>query len=157
MTLYQAGASPQSTPRRPARTGRTTPYGRWRLAAESEAMKRFPGFSLHLPEGGNLTWAGVLRSTFNRRKRYLVKVTYPDRFPHEAPVVTIEKPALDREDAPPSGRQPSLSVPRPERPAQRVRPGADHGGDAGRLDGALDPRLRDLEGHRHLAGKRGMR
>ena len=94
MTLYQAGASPQSTKDRSGAHWSTTPYGRWRLAAESEAMKRFPGFSLRLPEGAALTWAGILRSSFNRRKRYLVTVTYPNRFPHEAPVVTIEKPAL---------------------------------------------------------------
>ncbi len=94
MTLYQAGAVPLSADERGSAHWPTTPYGRWRLAAEAEAMQRFPSFKLHLPEGGNLTWAGILRSTFNRRKRYLVKVTYPDRFPHEAPVVTIEKPAL---------------------------------------------------------------
>ena len=95
MTLYQAGAAPQSTKDGSGAHWSTTPYGRWRLAAESEAMKRFPGFNLRLPESGKLTWAGVLRSTFNRRKRYLVTVAYPDRFPHEAPVVTIEKPALN--------------------------------------------------------------
>jgi len=95
MTLYQAGASPQSATDRSGAHWSTTPYGRWRLAAESEAMKRFPGFSLCLPEGGALTWAGILRSAFDRRKRYLVKVTYPERFPHQAPVVSIEKPALD--------------------------------------------------------------
>lgn len=96
MTLYLAGAALQSTADGSGAHWSTTPYGRWRLAAESEAMKRFPGFDLHLPEdGGDLTWAGVLRSTFKRRRRYLVKVTYPDRFPHQAPVVSIEKPALD--------------------------------------------------------------
>lgn len=96
MTLYQAGASPQSSTDGSGAHWSTTPYGRWRLAAESEAMKRFPGFRMRLPEGGsNLTWAGILRSTFNRRRRYLVKVTYPERFPHQAPVVSIEKPALD--------------------------------------------------------------
>lgn len=94
MTLYQAGASPQSVEDRDAAHWSTTPYGRWRLAAESEAMKRFPGFKLHLSAGGDLCWAGVLRSSFNRRKRYLVKVTYPYRFPYSAPVVTIEKPDL---------------------------------------------------------------
>jgi hypothetical protein len=109
MTLYQAGASPQSTKDRSGAHWSTTPYGRWRLAAESEAMKRFPGFSLRLPEGAALTWAGILRSSFNRRKRYLVTVTYPNRFPHEAPVVTIEKPALD-ENAPHllGGKRPCL-------------------------------------------------
>lgn len=96
MTLYQAGASPQGADDRSGARWWTTPYGRWRLAAESEAMRRFPDFSVCLPEGGALTWAGILRSTFNRRRRYLVKVTYPNRFPHEAPVVTIEKPVLNR-------------------------------------------------------------
>jgi len=96
MTLYLAGAALQSTADGSGAHWSTTPYGRWRLAAESEAMKRFPGFELHLPEGGgDLAWAGILRSTFKRRRRYLVKVTYPDRFPHQAPVVSIEQPALD--------------------------------------------------------------
>jgi hypothetical protein len=95
MTLYIAGATPQSASGFGAAHWSTTAYGRWRLAAETEAMKRFPSFSLHLPEGGRLTWVGVLRSTFNKRKRYVVAVTYPERFPHEAPVVTIEKPKLE--------------------------------------------------------------
>jgi len=94
MTLYIAGAPPQSPATRSGSDWSRTPYGRWRLTAESEAMKRFPGFRLRLSDEGNLTWAGVLRSTFNRCRRYAVKVTYPGRFPHEAPVVTIEKPAL---------------------------------------------------------------
>jgi hypothetical protein len=94
MTLYQAGVVPGSRADTTHDAWWTSPYGRWRLAAESEAMKRFPGFALRRPEGGDLTWAGVLRSTFNPRKRYLVTVTYPERFPHVAPVVTIVKPAL---------------------------------------------------------------
>jgi hypothetical protein len=99
MTLYMAGPPPSSSEEPPKAHWSTTPYGRWRLAAEREAMKRFPGFSLYLADDNNLTWAGVLRSTFNRRKRYLVKVSYPDRFPHQAPAVSIEKPAL-RENTP---------------------------------------------------------
>ena len=96
MTLYQAGAVPQNSETSNGAHWSTTPYGRWRLAAEAEAMKRFPGFRLHLPEGSSdLSWVGILRSTFNRRRRYLVRVTYPDRFPHQAPLVTIEKPGLD--------------------------------------------------------------
>ena len=95
MTLYLAGAALQNTADGSGAHWSSTPFGRWRLAAESEAMKRFPGFELHLPDGGDLAWAGILRSTFKRRRRYLVKVTYPDRFPHQAPVVSIERPALD--------------------------------------------------------------
>ena len=95
MTLYQAGTTPLSTEERGGAHWSTTPYGRWRLAAEAEAMKRFPGFGLRLSPTGDLIWAGILRSSFNRRRRYLVKVTYTARFPHEAPVVTIDKPPLD--------------------------------------------------------------
>jgi hypothetical protein len=95
MPLYQSGAAPRSTESGGGAHWSTTSYGRWRLAAESEAMKRFPGFKLLLPNDGSLTWAGILRSTFNRRRRYLVKVTYPERFPYQAPVVSIDKPALD--------------------------------------------------------------
>src|SRR5674476_1465883 len=97
MTLYLAGAALQSTADGSGAHWSTTPYGRWRLAAESEAMKRFPGFDLHLPEdGGDLTWAGVLRSTFKRRRRYLVKVTYPDRFPHLS-LIHISEPTRQAE------------------------------------------------------------
>ena len=74
-----------------------TPYGRWRLAAEGDAMRRFPGFTAALSENECLTWTGWLRSGLNRGRRYLVHVTYPNEFPDRAPVVTIAKPALPSE------------------------------------------------------------
>jgi hypothetical protein len=95
MTLYQAGAAPLSAEAGSGAHWSTTPYGRWRLAAESEAMKRFPGFSLHRPAGGDLTWVGTLRSSLKKHKRYFVKVTYPSHFPHDAPIVSIEKPVFE--------------------------------------------------------------
>ena len=71
-----------------------TPYGRWRLAAEAEAMRRFPGFRASVDEDGRLCWRGRLVSALARGKRYLVRVTYPEDFPDEAPEVRIERPAL---------------------------------------------------------------
>ena len=65
-----------------------THYGQWRLAAETQAMNRFPGFRLSL-SAGQLCWRGRLRSSLSRR-RYLVKITYPQQFPDYAPEVIIE-------------------------------------------------------------------
>ena len=96
MTLYQAGLAPEQGAQTQSGDWWETPYGRWRLAGETEAMwERFPGFELHLSDEGDLVWAGVLRSTLKKRKRYVVKVTYPNRFPWEPPVVTIVQPKLD--------------------------------------------------------------
>lgn len=96
MTLYQSGAVPAGIEEEAGEAWWTTPYGSWRLSAESEAMGRFPGFSLHRPDGGPLIWAGRLRSGLNRHRRYIVTVTYPRRFPHEAPLVAITSPRLAR-------------------------------------------------------------
>ena len=74
-----------------------TPYGRWRLAAEAEAMRRFPGFRASLDEDVRLCWGGRLVSALARGKRYLVCVTYPNEFPDRAPEVAIVKPALPSE------------------------------------------------------------
>lgn len=77
-----------------------TTYGRWRLATEARAMcERFPGFEACLSVEGRLGWVGRLRSGFRRQNRYLVRVTYPETFPEDPPMVTIEEPPLP-ENAP---------------------------------------------------------
>lgn len=100
MSLYISGARPSSLP--PAdgeaageRTGWwTTPYGRWRLFVEVEAMERFPSFRSCWSPCGDLCWLGEMKSSLDPENRYLVKVTYPRDFPDAAPEVTIEEPAL---------------------------------------------------------------
>ena len=112
MTLYQAGLEPRSADERPDGAWWKTPYGRCRMVGEVNAMReRFPGFSLRLSDDGLMTWAGVLRSSLNKRKRYVVRVTYPSRFPSQPPVVTIEKPALDSNRHLLSGARPCLYRP----------------------------------------------
>jgi hypothetical protein len=99
MTLYISGTRPSAAPE----TGEAeeskrwweTPYGQWRLAIETEAMKRFPGFRL-CERLGNLAWLGELRSSLHPRRRYLVTVRYPRWFPDEEPVVAIESPQLSQ-------------------------------------------------------------
>lgn len=71
-----------------------TPYGRWRLSAETQAMQRFPQFTPHQSEEGDLCWVGRLRSGLPAGERYLVNVTYPTRFPDQAPEVRIEEPEI---------------------------------------------------------------
>ena len=65
-----------------------TPYGRWRLQVETEAMTRFPGFEL-VVTGSDLGWVGQLRSALTGND-YDVKVVYPYGFPDMAPIATIE-------------------------------------------------------------------
>jgi hypothetical protein len=73
----------------------TTPYGRWRLAAETTAMaERFPGFVAELSQTGELTWRGSLRSALDGGGLYRVAVTYPDDFPDSPPRVELLAPRL---------------------------------------------------------------
>ncbi|MBN1320570.1 MAG: hypothetical protein JXA87_07005 [Thermoleophilia bacterium] len=97
MTLYFSGAQSEAASDRGGAEWSATSYGRWRLAAEIEAMRRFPGFALCVLDEGHLGWEGVLRSTFCPDREYLLEVAYPDRFPRSAPVVIIVKPQLHRE------------------------------------------------------------
>jgi hypothetical protein len=99
MTLYISGTRPSAAPEPGEAEDCTrwweTPYGRWRLAIETEAMKRFASFRL-CERWGHLAWLGGLRSSLHPRRRYLVTVTYPRWFPDEAPVVAIESPELSQ-------------------------------------------------------------
>lgn len=102
MQLYVAGSPPAALPehegRQTARDKRwwETPYGRWRLEAEKEAMRRFPGFELAETtlevSGLMLGWRGWIESSLEGGDRYLVRVIYPTRFPDEPPVVLIVEP-----------------------------------------------------------------
>ena len=71
-----------------------TPYGRWRLAAEVAAMRRFPGFRAYHADEEGLSWRGWLESSLPPGNRYLVEVAYPDGFPDEAPEVAILRPEI---------------------------------------------------------------
>lgn len=97
MALYVSGTRPSAAPDRGDAEGSTpwwaTPYGRWRLTVETDAMKRFPGFRC-CHRAGHLAWVGELRSSLHPMARYLVSVTYPSWFPDEAPVVEIVSPEL---------------------------------------------------------------
>jgi hypothetical protein len=96
MALYLSGTRPSAAPGDAPSEGWTvwweTPYGRWRLAVEREAMGRFPGFRL-CERQGQLVWVGELQSSLQPR-RYLVTVTYPTWFPDEPPAVAIVDPEL---------------------------------------------------------------
>jgi hypothetical protein len=102
MQLYVSGAPPTAVPEHEGRgTGRDqvwweTPYGRWRLEAEKEAMKRFPGFRLveaTLEVSGVLIgWRGWIKSSLEDGDNYLVRVIYPAGFPDQPPVVLIAEP-----------------------------------------------------------------
>jgi hypothetical protein len=104
MQLYVAGSRPAALPEHgESLTARSkswweTPYGRWRLTAEKEAMSRFPGFELAdaLLEvsGRMLGWRGRLESSLEDGDRYGVRVIYPADFPDQPPVVFITEPAL---------------------------------------------------------------
>ncbi len=97
MQLYVAGVRPEPLPEAGNSSGARwwlTPYGRWRLEAEAEAIReRFPGFRLVQAEG-DLHWLGWLRSALSSESRYLVRVSYPPGYPDEAPEVAIERPEL---------------------------------------------------------------
>lgn len=71
-----------------------TAYGTWRLAAEIEAMRRFPQFQLR-PCTGMLAWEGSLVSTFDCGDSYRIRLIYPPIFPDESPRVAIVEPELD--------------------------------------------------------------
>lgn len=100
MELYVSGVSPAALPEhegRPTAKERPwwqTPYGRWRVAAEVEAMRRFPAFSFGRTEEGQLGWAGSIESTIEGGDRYLVRVVYPGNFPDGPPVVFIDEPSF---------------------------------------------------------------
>lgn len=95
MALYISGTRPAAAPEAGSGEQRTpwweTPYGCWRLAAETKAMERFPAFRC-CDLDGQLVWVGELRSSLHPTMRYLVTVTYPPWFPDEAPAVTIVSP-----------------------------------------------------------------
>lgn len=91
MALYISGTRPSADPQA-LTPWWETPYGRWRLAVETEAMNRFPRFRLGTRQG-QLAWVGELWSTVEPR-RYLVTITYPPWYPDEAPAVAIEAPGL---------------------------------------------------------------
>lgn len=127
MPIYVSGTRPTSLPRYEGDEGEApepwwrTPYGEWRLRVELEAMRRFPGFALSALELGRLSWRGEVFSSFDLVRRYAVRVTYPDRFPDEAPEVRFEKPDF------PEGTPHLLEGSRPclFRPAQGPRHGYD--------------------------------
>jgi hypothetical protein len=82
-----------------------TPYGRWRLDVEAQAMyERFPDFEPLLLGENDLAWAGWLRSALHGGGRYLVLVAYHPGFPDLPPKVTIVEPQLP-------GETPHLLVP----------------------------------------------
>jgi len=70
------------------------PYGTWRLAAEFEAMQRFPEFRLRARRG-MLAWEGSLVSALDGGASYRIELTYPSRYPDEPPQVEIVAPELD--------------------------------------------------------------
>jgi hypothetical protein len=132
LTQYFAGDRPRALPESGRRSARTrwweTPYGRWRVAAETEAMRRFPEFRAFEDAGGNLGWAGALTSALLPRTRYLVRVTYPSSFPDDAPAVEIVEPELA------DGTPHRLS---PQRPClYRETQGPRHGYDPGHTTAA---------------------
>jgi hypothetical protein len=89
--VFVSGTVPSTLPEEGQEAWATwwaTPYGRWRLSIEIEAMKRFPSFRLGR-DGADLCWEGRLRSALTG-KSYDVKVVYPFGFPDMAPVATIE-------------------------------------------------------------------
>lgn len=117
MELYVSGAAPAALPDHEDRCTAdkpwwSTPYGRWRLAAEVESMRRFPGFRKRRTDEGPLGWLGWIESSVENGDRYLARVLYPGRFPDEPPLVFIDEPALD--PAAPhllSGGRPCLYLP----------------------------------------------
>jgi hypothetical protein len=90
--LADAGQPDAGVPRQWWRTR----YGRWRLSVEKEAMRRhFPRFSpVEAYPGGWRGWLGWLHSALPDGGRYQVRITYPENFPEEAPVVQILQPDL---------------------------------------------------------------
>ena len=93
-----------------------TPYGRWRLDVELQAMhERFPNFEAGLlgdlePTWREaLAWRGQLQSGLPGGARYLVLVAYHPSFPDAAPEVAITDPELPEETPHVIGsRQPCL-------------------------------------------------
>src|SRR5881397_2259994 len=99
MQLYVSGAPPTALPEyQGAQTSSDkawweTPYGSWRLEAEKEAMKRFPGFCLveatRELSGVMIGWRGWIQSSLEGGDKCLDRVIYPTRFPDQPPVVLI--------------------------------------------------------------------
>jgi hypothetical protein len=123
VALFQAGPMPKDNSEESSGPWWTTPWGRCRLAVEVKAMgERFPGFELQQSEDEGALWTGVLRSTFDRRRRYVVTVAYPSDFPVDAPVVNIVKPHLVTDRHLLGDSRPCLY-----RPADGARSGYDAG------------------------------
>ena len=101
MELYVSGAPPAALPEHGDKheADKTpwweTPYGRWRLTAELDAMHRFPDFRLAQDGDGHLGWVGWIESSLEGGDRYLVRVMYPSGFPDSPPVVVIDEPAFE--------------------------------------------------------------
>jgi hypothetical protein len=100
MAFYVSGTRPSAAPESDqAGASRPTPwwetpYGRWRLSVEAEAMKRFPDFTCCRDPYGVMAWIGSLRSSFDHDRAYFVKLSYPPTFPDDAPMVAILSPEL---------------------------------------------------------------
>lgn len=98
MEMYFAGAEPASLPETGSEKDQQswweTPFGRWRLSVERQAMSRFPQFRLTCTPHGQLAWIGRLRSALDPTNAYLVHVTYSPHFPEEPPIVAIKEPDL---------------------------------------------------------------
>jgi hypothetical protein len=100
VALYVAGDRPTALPA----AGEShdapwweTPYGKWRLGVEIEAMRRFPEFQAVVTDDGRLGWVGRLHSSLEPDNTYLVHVGYPGTYPDDAPSVTILEPTLESE------------------------------------------------------------
>ena len=85
----------------------TTPYGVWRLAAEVEAMRRFPQFQMWM-ERETLGWSGLLVSALEPSSRYRISLTYPHYYPDSPPEVVIVEPKLEPSPHLLDGRKPCL-------------------------------------------------
>lgn len=130
MPLYASGTQPSALPDADHASDQrtqwwTTPFGRWRLSVEAEAMKRFPGFQSR-ELYGHLVWIGPLLSSVTGSE-YVVALTYPDQFPDEAPWVSIVEPELS---------QGAPHLLQGNRPCLYMRQGPRHGYDPARTTAA---------------------
>jgi hypothetical protein len=88
----------------------TTPYGAWRLAAEIEAMRRFPQFEMWV-ERETLGWSGLLVSALEPSNRYRIRLIYPGNYPDHPPEVAIVEPEIRPAPHLLDGRRPCLFRP----------------------------------------------